>query len=129
MITKGVLQRSVDIVALVMLFHSEDVTGVEPAVAGMSLCKPFQKLLRYFSQCQEGFSYRLKAVAYLLSGEVCRIFHLPAKSRRLSFMPGYEVDLGIVEYDLFFRSLHTQDVGNVAGGYGVLVRFKVDEPF
>ena len=129
MITKGVLQRSVDIIALVMLLHPENETGVEPAVAGMFFCKPFQKLLGYFSQCQECFSYRLKAVAYFLSGEVCRILHLPAESRRLSFMPGYEVDLGIVEYDLFFRSLHTQDIGNVAGRYGVLVRFKVDEPF
>jgi len=41
-------------------------------------------------------------------------------------MPGDELNLGGVDPDLVLRCLEAQDVGDVAGGDGVVVRLKLD---
>lgn len=43
-------------------------------------------------------------------------------------MPGDEFNLGGVDQDLMFCCLEAQDVGDVAGGDGVVVRLKLDVP-
>jgi len=43
-------------------------------------------------------------------------------------MVGDELNLGGVDQDLMFRGLEAQDVGDVAGGDGVAVRLKLNEP-
>jgi len=128
MIPKGVLKGPVDVVALVVLLHAEDISGVEPAVSGMSLDEALQELLRRLSQFHKGLPHRLKTIPYLFRLEVLGVLHLPAKTRRLSFMMSYELDLGVVDHDLMLRRLEAQYVCDVAGGHGVPVRLKLDEP-
>jgi len=43
-------------------------------------------------------------------------------------MVGDEFNLGGIDQDLMFRGLEAQDVGDVAGGDGVAVRLKFNEP-
>ena len=43
-------------------------------------------------------------------------------------MTGDKLNLGVVDPDLVLRCLETQDVGDVAGGYGVVVRLKLNVP-
>ena len=42
-------------------------------------------------------------------------------------MAGDEINLGSVDQDLVLRGLETQDVGDVLGRDGVIVRFKLNE--
>ena len=43
-------------------------------------------------------------------------------------MPGDEFNLRAVDQDLLLRGLEAQDVGDVLGRDGVMVRFKLNEP-
>lgn len=49
LIPEGVLKCHVNVVALIVLLHAEDVPGVEPAVSRMPVGKATEKLFRYFS--------------------------------------------------------------------------------
>lgn len=128
LIPKGVLKRPVDVVALVVLLHAEDVSGVEPAVSGMPLDEALQELLRRLSQFHKGLFHRLKTIPYPFRREVIGVIHLPAKPGGMSFMMSDELDLGVVDHDLLLRRLEAQYVCDVAGGHGVPVRLKFDEP-
>ncbi len=108
------LKSPVDVIALKVLFHSEDVSGVEPAVSGISMCQSLQELFRRLSQFHKGFSYRFKTIPYLFCLEVAGVRHLSAEPRGLPFMMGYEIKLGIVDHDLMVRSLKAQYVRDVA---------------
>jgi hypothetical protein len=79
LIPKRVLKRPVDVVALIVLLHAEDISGMEPAVSGMPLDEPFQELRRRLSQLHKGFSHRLKTIPYPFRPEVLRVLYLPAK--------------------------------------------------
>ena len=128
LIPDRVLNRLVDILTLVVLLHPQDVSGVEPAVSGMSLGQSFQKLLRRLSQFQKSFSDRLQTVASLFGLKVIRVFHPFAKPCGISLMPGDEFNLGGVDQDLVLRCLEAQDIGDVAGRNGVVVCLKFDVP-
>ncbi len=119
---------TVDIITLVVLFHAQNVTGMESAVLRMSLGKSLKKLLRHLSQFHKGFSYRFQAVAYLFCLEVFRVFHLPAGACRLPFMTGYKIKLRRVDQNLMLGGFDTQYVGHVAGWGGVTVCLKIDKP-
>jgi len=121
-----VLDGPVDIITLVVFLHPQDVSGLEPAVSRMFLGQSLEKSLCHLSQCQKGLPDRLKAVAYLFSPEVIRVFHLLAQPCGIALMPGDEFDLRSVDQDLMFRGLEAQDVGDVAGGDGVVIRLKLD---
>jgi len=121
-------KRTVDVVALIVLFHAEDVPGVEPAVSGMSQGKPLQELFRLPAQLQKGLPYRLKTIPYFFCFEVPGVLHLSAKSRSLPFMMSYKIEFGIVDHDLLVSRLDTQYVSNVARWHGVAVCFKLDKP-
>lgn len=120
-------KRFVDIVALVMLLHAEDMPGVEAAVSWMFQGKTLQKLLRLLSKFYKGLPYRFESVSYLLRLEVSGVLYLSAKPRRLSFVMCYESELGIVDHDLLFCRLDAQDICDIAGRDGVAVRFEHDE--
>ena len=113
---------------MVVLLHPQDVSGLEPAVSGMSFGESLEKRLGHLSQFQKGLSDRLQTVAYLFGLEVIRVFHPFAQPCRISLMPGDELNLGAVDQDLLLRGLEAQDVGDMAGGNGVEVRFKLNEP-
>jgi len=59
LIPDRVLDRLVDILTLVVLLHTQDVSGVKPAVSGMSLGQSLEKRLCHLSQFQKGLSDRL----------------------------------------------------------------------
>ena len=128
LITDGVLNGAVDILTLVMLLHAQDGPGLEPAVSGMSFGEPREKRLGHLSQLQKGLSDRLKAIAYPFGLEVIRVFYPFAKTGRISLMPGDEFNLGAVDQDFLLRGLETQDIGDVLGRDGVVVRLKLNEP-
>jgi len=128
LIPKRVRKGPVDVVALVVLLHAEDISGVEPAVSGMPLDEPFQELPRRLSQFHKGLPHRLKTIPYPFRPEVRRVLSLSAKTRGLPFMMRDELKLGVVDQNLLLCRLDAQDVGDVAGGHGVPVRFKLDEP-
>jgi len=127
LIPKRVLKGPVDVVALIVLLHAEDISGMEPAVSGMPLDKPFQELRRRLSQFHKGLPHRLKTIPYPFRPEVLRILYLPAKTRGLPFMMRDTLKLGVVDQNLLLRRLDAQDVGDIAGVHGVPVRFKFDE--
>ena len=49
LIPDGVLHRLVDILTLVMFLHSQNVSGLEPAVSGIALGQSSEELLRKVS--------------------------------------------------------------------------------
>jgi len=94
----------------------------------MSFGEPREKRLGHLSQLQKGLSDRLKAIAYPFGLEVIRVFYPFAKPGRISLMPGDEFNLGAVDQDFLLRGLETQDIGDVLGRDGVVVRLKLNEP-
>lgn len=99
------LDRPVDILTLVVLLHPQDVSGVEPAVSGMSLGQSLEKRLCRHSQFQKGLPDRLQTVAVSFGLKVIRVFHLLAQPCRISLMVGDELNLRGVDQDLMFRGL------------------------
>ena len=80
-----------DVAAFVVLFHPEDVAGMEPAVSRMLSVRPLQELLGRLAQGQEGLPHRLQAVAYSVSSRSgsgsppsCPAPRAPARAGRCS---------------------------------------------
>ena len=103
LIPDRVLNRLVDILTLVVLLHPQDVSGVEPAVSGMSLSQSLEKRLCRHSQFQKGLPDRLQTVAVPFGLKVIRVFHLPAQPCRISLMVGDALNLRGVDQDLMLR--------------------------
>jgi len=123
-----VLDGPVDILTLIVLLHAQNGSGLEPTVSGVSFGEPLEKRLCHLSQFQKGFSNRLKTIAYPFGLEVIRVFHPFAKPGRISLMPGDEFNLRTVDQDLFLLGFEAQDIGDVVGRDGVVVRLKLNEP-
>ena len=97
LILEGMFDGAVDVAAFVVLFHPEDIPGVEAAVPWDVLPVSPLKTPPPPRPGDEGLPYRLQAVAYLFCREVVGVLHLFPWPGRLPFMPGYEVDLGTVD--------------------------------
>jgi hypothetical protein len=129
LVPKSMLKRFVDVRAFVVLFHPEDVPGMEACVSRLLFCKPLEERIRCFTQSQEGLSHRFQAVAYPLYDEVVRILHFFTGARGLASVPCDAIDLGAIDEDLLVRRLEAQDISDVARGHGVPVRLEADKPF
>jgi len=109
-----------------MLFHPQDISGLEPAVSRISFGESLEKRLCPLSQFQKGLPDRLQTIASLSSLEMIRVIDLFAQPCGITFMPGDEINLWGVNQDLVLRGFEGQDVGDIAGRDGVVVRLKLD---
>jgi len=100
---------------------------LEPTVSGIALGQSSEKLLRRVSQCQKGLSNWLQTVTHPLVLEVIRVLYSFPQSRRRSFMAGKEINLRRVDQNFVLCGLKTQNVSDVLGRDGVIVRFKLNE--
>lgn len=128
LIAKGVFDCPMDILTLIIFLQPQDGAGVEPTVAGMSCGESLEKRPGHLSEGQKSLPNRLQTVADFLGPKVIRVFHPFAQAGRISFMSSDELNLRRINQDLLLRGLEAQNVGDMAGGNGVEIRFKLNKP-
>jgi hypothetical protein len=128
LIADGMFDRLMNILALVVLLHPQDGSGLEPTVSGMSFGQSLEKRLSHLSQFQKGLSNGLQTVTPPFVLEVIRVLDPFSQSYGRSFVAGKELNLWRVDQNFVLCGFEGQDISDMLGRGRVEVRFKLDEP-